>query len=81
MRFFCWAEENLDGKIDHFNPTDDREAREKTHGASNKADLILNFDLHIPLNLIKGGGVKEDLNQLQGWVIQFLSWKLLYEGD
>ena len=70
-----WVEENLDGKIDHFNSADDREASEETHGASNKADLILKFDLYVSLYFIKAGRVEKDLNQLQRWVIQLLSWK------
>ena len=70
-----WFEENLDCKVDHFYSTDDRESSKETHGASDKTDLILKFDLNVPLDLVKRGSVKEDLNQLQGWVIQFFSWK------
>ena len=69
----CWVEEDLDGKIDHFNSTDDGKPREKTHGASNKTDLVFDFYLFVPFNLVKGGRVEEDLDQLQGWVVQFLS--------
>ena len=76
----CWLEENLDCKVNHLNSTDDREPREETHGASNETDLILDFDLDIPLDLVEGGRVEEDLNQLQGWVIQFFPWKLTDEG-
>ena len=69
----CWVEEYLDGKIDHFNSTDDGKSSEKTHGASNKTDLVFNFYLFVPFNLVKGGRVEEDLDQLQGWVVQFLT--------
>ena len=63
---YCRFKENLDCKVDHFNSTDDRESSEETHGASDKTDLVLKFDLDVPLNLVKRGCVKEDLNQLQG---------------
>ena len=57
--------ESLDGKVDDFNSTDDGEASEETHGASDEADLVLQLDLLIPLDLVKGGCVKKDLDQLQ----------------
>ena len=54
-------------KEDDLNPTDDREASEEPHGASNKTQLGLRLDLPVPLDVVKGGRVKENLHQLEGW--------------
>ena len=75
QRCSSWPEENLGGKINQLNATDDGESSEKAHGASNKADLVCQFYLRVSLNLIKGGSVKEDLNEPEIWLIQFNSWR------
>ena len=58
----------------NFNPTDDGEASEESHGASNETQLGLSLDLLVPLDLVVGGRVKVDLHQLEGGLGQFLSW-------
>ena len=56
----------LEEKEDDLNPTDDREASEEPHGASNKTQLGLRLDLLVPLDIVKGGRVKVNLHQLEG---------------
>ena len=51
---------------DDLNPTDDGEASEEPHGASNETQLGLRLDLLVSLDVIKGGRVKVDLYQLEG---------------
>ena len=51
-------------KEDNLNPTDDGEAGEESHGASNETQLGLRLDLLVPLDVVKSGRVKEDLNPL-----------------
>ena len=60
--------ENLDGKVDDFNSTDDGEASEETHGASDGADLSFKVSFLIPLDLIEGSRVKENLHKLKFWI-------------
>ena len=48
-------------KEDDLDPTDDGEAGEESHGASNKTQLCLRLDLFISLDVVKGGRVKVDL--------------------
>ena len=48
------------------DPTDDGEASEESHGASNETQLGLRLDLLVSLNVVKGGRVKVDLHQLEG---------------
>ena len=55
-----WPEE----KEDNLNPTDDGEASEESHGASNETQLGLRLDLLVSLDVVKGGRVKVDLYQL-----------------
>ena len=52
-------------KEDDLNPTDDGEACEESHGASNKAQLGLHLDLLVSLDVVEGGRVKVDLHQLK----------------
>ena len=59
-------------KEDDLNPTDDGEASEESHGASNETQLGLRLDLLVSLDVVKGGRVKVDLHQLEGW-----GWELL----
>ena len=37
-----------------------------SHGASDQTELAFKLDLLVPLDLVEGGRVEEDLNQLQG---------------
>ena len=53
-------------KEDNLDSTNDGEASEETHGASNETQLGLRLDLLVSLNVVKGRRVKVDLNQLQG---------------
>ena len=53
-------------KEDDLNPTDDGEACEESHGASNETQLGLHLDLLVSLDVVKGGRVKVDLHQLKG---------------
>ena len=53
------------GKVQNFNPTDEGESGEKSHGASNQAQLSLKLDLLVPHNLVVGGRVKEYVDKLQ----------------
>ena len=52
-------------KEDDLNSADDGKSSEKSHGASNKTQLGLNLDLFVSLDLVKGGRVKVDTDQLQ----------------
>ena len=56
----------LEEKEDDLNPTDDGEASEESHGASNETQLGLRLDLLVSLDVVKGGRVKVDLHQLKG---------------
>ena len=49
--------------------------RSPAHCATDEADLGLQGHLHVPLYLIVGGRVKEDLYQLQWSVINSHSYK------
>ena len=72
--------ENLDGKVDDFNSTDDGEASEETHGASDGADLSFKVSFLIPLDLVEGSRVKEDLHKLKCWIFLH-SWKNIDETN
>ena len=49
-------------KEDNLDPTDDGEASEESHGASNEAQLCLRLDLLVSLDVVEGGRVKVDLH-------------------
>ena len=51
-------------KQDDLNATDDGEAAEESHGASNQTQLGLGLDLLVLFNVVEGGCVKVDLYQL-----------------
>ena len=53
-------------KVNDLHSTDDGEASEETHGASNETQLGLRLDLLVSLDVVKGGRVKVDLHQLEG---------------
>ena len=50
---------------DDLNPTDDGEASEEPHGASNETQLGLRLDLLVPLDVVIGCRGEVDLNQLE----------------
>ena len=52
------------GKDQNFDPTDNGESSEKSHGAPNQAQLALELDLLVSHNLVVGGRVKEDVDEL-----------------
>ena len=66
---FNWPDE----KEDNLNPTDDGEAREESHSASNETQLGLRLDLLVSLYVVEGGRVKVDLHQLESWRWEFLT--------
>ena len=47
---------------DDLNAADDGESSEESHGASDETQLGLSLDLLVPLDLVVGGRVKEDLH-------------------
>ena len=53
-------------KEDDLNSTDDGEASEETHGASNETQLGLRLDLLVSLDVIKGWRVKANCHKLEG---------------
>ena len=65
--FFGYSLKPPEKKEDNLNPTDDGEASEESHGASNETQLGLRLDLLVSLDVVKGGRVKVDLHQLEGW--------------
>ena len=57
----------------YLDATDDGEASEEPHGASNETQLGLHLDLIVSLDVVKGRRVEVDLNQLKGGGWQLLS--------
>ena len=57
--------DSLEDKEDDLDATDDGEPSEETHGASNETQLGLCLDLLVPLDVVKGCRVKEDLDNLK----------------
>ena len=55
-----------DKVIDDLDPTEDGEASEEPHGASNETQLGLHLDLLVSLNVVEGCRVKVDLDQPKG---------------
>merc|ERR550532_899872 len=53
-------------KEDDLDATDDGEPSEEPHGASNETQLSLHLDLLVSLDVVEGGCVKVDLNQMKG---------------
>ena len=68
-----WHEE-LDGKIDDFNPTEYWESSEKAHGAPNEAKLGLQGQFLVSLDLVVGRRHKVELDQVQGSSLFGGSW-------
>ena len=44
-------------KENNLDPTDDGEASEESHGASNETQLVLRLDLPVSLDVVEGGRV------------------------
>ena len=63
-----------DEKEDDLDPTDDGEASEESHGAADQTQLRVRLDPLVPLDLVKRGSVKEDLDNLEGCVGLLDSW-------
>ena len=55
-------------KENYLNPTDDGKSSKESHGASNETQLGLRLDLLVSLDVVEGGRVKVDLNQLKSWL-------------
>ena len=68
-----WPEE----KENELNPADDGAACEESHGASNETQLGLCLDILVSLDVVEGGRVEVDLNQLDCWGWDLLSWSRL----
>ena len=60
--FLNGIREEFDKKADELNSADDGESGEKSHGAPDQAQLGLELDLLVPLNLVEWGRVKVDLD-------------------
>ena len=60
---------------DYLNATDDGEASEEPHGASDETQLGLCLDLLVSLHLVKGCSVKVDLHQLKGRFSKLFPYK------
>ena len=65
--WFDESSKKLGAKIENFNATDDWESSEKSHGASNQAQLAFETDLLVSFDLVVGGRVKEDVDKLKRW--------------
>ena len=52
-------------KEDDLDSTDDGEASQESHGASNETQLGLQLDLLVSLDVVEGGRVKVDLDKLK----------------
>ena len=64
-------------KENYLNPTDDGESSKESHGASNETQLGLHIDLLVSFDVVKGGHIKVDLDQLESWFVQLSAWKLI----
>ena len=59
-------------KEDDLNSADDGESSEESHGASNKAQLTLQLDLLVSLDVVKGCRVKVDLHHTNCGIMSLL---------
>ena len=57
---------------DDLDPADDGESSEESHGASNQAQLALQLDLLVSLDVVKGCRVKVDLHHTNCGIISLL---------
>ena len=62
-------------KVKNLNATDDWESSEESHGASDQTKLALKLDLLVPLDLVEGGRVEEDVDKLQRWTRLVFDWQ------
>ena len=62
MKYFIYVYNQPKQEKDDLNPTDDGEASEESHGASNETQLGLRLDLLVSPDVVKGGRVKVDLH-------------------
>ena len=66
-------------KEDDLDAADDGEPSEEPHGASNETELALRLDLLVSFDVVKGGSLNVDLNQLKCGIAffqeQVLPWK------
>ena len=69
------AEEKFNNKTDELNTTDDGESSQESQSPSKEAQLGFKLDLLVPFNLVEGGRVKIDLDQLQPRFGQVVSWE------
>ena len=75
ISLFALGEKNMnqfDQKEDDLDATYNGKPREKSHGASDEAQLGLRFDLLVSLNVVKGGCVKVDSDKVE---VRF-NWRL-----
>ena len=68
------GQKQFNGVVDNLDPTEDGEAGEESHGATDEAELGLQGHLHILLYLVICGRVKVDLYQLQGRILEDTNW-------
>ena len=57
-------EKSFRQKVDDLDTADDWESCEKSHRASDETQLCFHFHFLVPLDVVKGRSVKEDLNNL-----------------
>ena len=75
-------EDDLGGKVNDLNSTDDRKSRQKTHSSSNSGQHIYKFGCPVLFDFIKGGGFKvnPDISQFQFRIILLKSLCCIYKG-
>ena len=59
------VDDNLAGKVDDLNPTDDGEPSKQAHSPSNSGQLCFQVGLFIFSNQVKGGGIKNYLHEVK----------------
>ena len=62
--------QELPSKVADLDCTEDGEAGEEPHRASNQAELARHCHLHVPLDHVEGGSTEIYLDQLQGGVLE-----------
>ena len=55
--------DQLDAKVDDLHPTEDGEASEEPHGASDETKSCFHGYLYVSFNLVIGGRVKENVDE------------------
>ena len=59
------SNKKLGAKVQNLNAADNRKSSEKSHGASNQTQLAFETDLLVSFDLVVGGRVKEDVDELK----------------